>query len=372
MASARPPEILERNTHLAAALVVTGALVASGVMLRIGALHPRNLLAPAAYNLCFTTHVAVTSVLLIVLFLHAASPGGADRRLTAVVVGLGIVGSALVTASMRDGVLLLAASTALVGFRAVRPQLRSPRGAVLGFATAALVGGWIASWVGWSGLLSVMAFPVVMAVFTSEVLASPVGRSRALLGAIAIYLLSRLGVVLSGDGSPLALPELLAGMTVGVLVFRSARAEERSWIRWLRRAEALFFIEALLPNAILHVIRADVHIHDTLFGVAAFHLEAFVVVLALLRGLQAASLRVWGWIGLGLTFIGAQVFCWGALVMGRGGMPRRYVNYLELFTSLHVLTSVGAFVMAVGLVAVIAAHVTARRFEGVTSPSGAA
>ncbi|HEX7601206.1 MAG TPA: hypothetical protein VF316_06355, partial [Polyangiaceae bacterium] len=69
------------------------------------------------------------------------------------------------------------------------------------------------------------------------------------------------------------------------------------------------------------------------------------------------------WMGLGLAFLGAQVFGWGCAVLGGRGMPRAYAAYLEMFNLLQAVTSVASFVMLGGLIVVIIAHVVGRRRE---------
>jgi hypothetical protein len=192
------------------------------------------------------------------------------------------------------------------------------------------------------------------------------------LGAIGIYAVCVTVVRPWGVAALLAVPELIAGLVIGAVVFRTARNEATSWGRCLRRLEAIFFVEGLFVGAFLQTIADDIHLHDTLFPVAAAHFEAFVLLFAVVRGLDGASRSRLGWVGLGLAFFGAQAFGWGCAVLGVRGMPRAYAAYLEQFNSLQAVTSVAPFVMLVGLVVVILAHVVGRRRESTTlRPAGA-
>jgi cytochrome c oxidase subunit 1 len=49
-----------------------------------------------------------------------------------------------------------------------------------------------------------------------------------------------------------------------------------------------------------------------------------------------------------LTMIGSNVTFIAMLLLGYGGMPRRYATYLPQFTDLHVVATVGAFIMGFG------------------------
>ncbi len=51
-----------------------------------------------------------------------------------------------------------------------------------------------------------------------------------------------------------------------------------------------------------------------------------------------------------LLFIGFNVTFFTQFVMGSQGMPRRYYNYLPRFTSYHVISTIGSYLMSVALV----------------------
>ena len=103
----------------------------------------------------------------------------------------------------------------------------------------------------------------------------------------------------------------------------------------------------------------DVHWHDTYFIVAHFH---FIMVGGTLTAFLSALHywfpkmtgrrynESWGIATAVLVFAGFIFTFVPQFLLGNAGMPRRYFIYPEHFTTLHVLSSAGAFVLATGLV----------------------
>ena len=116
-----------------------------------------------------------------------------------------------------------------------------------------------------------------------------------------------------------------------------------------------------LTGIFLGTLAVDVHLHDTYFVVAHFH---YVMVggtlMALFAGLYywwpkffgRMYSETWGRIGCLLTFIGFNATFFPQFVMGSQGMPRRYYTYLPEYESFHVASTIGAFVLGVGILVV--------------------
>nr|MCU0231356.1 cbb3-type cytochrome c oxidase subunit I [Acidobacteriota bacterium] len=113
-----------------------------------------------------------------------------------------------------------------------------------------------------------------------------------------------------------------------------------------------------LTGLFLGALTTDVHLHDTYFIVAHFH---YVMmggsVFALIGGLffwwpkmfgRMVEER-WAKIGFWLSFFGFNLTFFTQFVLGSRGMPRRYFNYLPEFQGLHQLSTIGSYVLGVGL-----------------------
>ena len=116
----------------------------------------------------------------------------------------------------------------------------------------------------------------------------------------------------------------------------------------------------------------DVHWHDTYFVVAHFH---FVMVGATLTAWLAAlhywfpkitgrmySER-WGVVGVTLVFVGFFMTFFPQFLLGNGGMPRRYFTYDPSFQTLHVVSTVGSWILG-GAMLVTFGYLFAALFTG--------
>jgi cytochrome c oxidase subunit 1 len=119
----------------------------------------------------------------------------------------------------------------------------------------------------------------------------------------------------------------------------------------------LLFAIGGLTGLFLGALATDVHLHDTYFVVAHFH---FVMmggtVMAFLAGLHfwwpkmfgRMYSEAWARVSAALIFVGFNVTFLTQFVLGSRGMPRRYYNYLDQFQPLHVFSTVGSWVLALG------------------------
>jgi cytochrome c oxidase subunit 1 len=125
-----------------------------------------------------------------------------------------------------------------------------------------------------------------------------------------------------------------------------------------------------LTGLFLGTMSVDVHVHDTYFIVAHFHyVMVGSVMFAFLAGMYYWWPKMfgrmynekWGIIGAIVLLVGFNVTFFPQFIMGTHGMPRRYASYpggppgpfgIPMFVSGHRLSTIGAFVMAAGLVTI--------------------
>jgi cytochrome c oxidase subunit I len=121
----------------------------------------------------------------------------------------------------------------------------------------------------------------------------------------------------------------------------------------------------------------DVHWHDTYFVVAHFH---FIMVGGTLTAFLAA-LHYWfpkmsgrmypenlGLLGAALVFAGFFGTFFPQFLLGNAGMPRRYFNYPPQYQVLHVVSTIGTFGLAGGLL-LVAAYLGWALFFGARAPA---
>ena len=102
---------------------------------------------------------------------------------------------------------------------------------------------------------------------------------------------------------------------------------------------------------------ADIHIHDTYFVIAHFHyIMVGGMVMAYLGGIHfwwpkaTGKMYPEGWAKLSalIVFLGFNLTFFPQFILGYMGMPRRYLAYPPEWQVLHVLSSAGASILAVG------------------------
>ena len=113
-----------------------------------------------------------------------------------------------------------------------------------------------------------------------------------------------------------------------------------------------------LTGLFLALPATDIHLHDTYFVVAHFH---YVMVggslFAFLGGLfhwwpkMTGKLykENWGRWAWALIFIGFNATFFVQFPLGTQGMPRRYADYLPQYEIYHKISTIGSYVMAVGM-----------------------
>jgi len=117
-----------------------------------------------------------------------------------------------------------------------------------------------------------------------------------------------------------------------------------------------------LTGLVLGALNTDIHLTDTYFVVAHFH----YVMFGGMGTLFFAALHYWYPKMFGKMYnervskTGAWVFALGfnvlyfpMFILGYLGMPRRYYDYLPEFKSLHVLSTVGSWIMITGILIII-------------------
>jgi cytochrome c oxidase subunit I len=119
------------------------------------------------------------------------------------------------------------------------------------------------------------------------------------------------------------------------------------------------FLIGGLTGLVNGALAADIHVHDTYFVVGHFHYvmfggTGFAVFAAMHYWLPKMYGRMYNIrranIAFIFTFIGFNVLYFPMLVLGLMGMPRRYYDYLPEFTTLNQVSTVGSWILAVGII----------------------
>jgi cytochrome c oxidase subunit I len=108
------------------------------------------------------------------------------------------------------------------------------------------------------------------------------------------------------------------------------------------------FLASIPVDLVLHATYYVVgHFHYIVMGAIAFAVFAgvyywFPLVTGRMYQRKLGLMHFW------LSMIGTNVTFFAMILLGYGGMPRRYATYLPHFTDLHQITTVGAVILFVG------------------------
>ncbi len=114
-----------------------------------------------------------------------------------------------------------------------------------------------------------------------------------------------------------------------------------------------------LTGLIQGSLATDIHIHDTAFVVGHFHYVMFGGTgFAFFGALHYWFPKMFGrmynerrakiaWL---ILFIGFNILYFPMLILGYMGMPRRYYDYLPRFQPFHLLSTIGSWILAAGII----------------------
>ena len=124
----------------------------------------------------------------------------------------------------------------------------------------------------------------------------------------------------------------------------------------------LIFTSGGLTGLFLGALSTDVYLTDTYFVIAHFHYVMMgSTVFAFIAGMYHWWPKMFGRMfneNVGrfaclLIFVGFNLTFFPQYIMGSRGMPRRYASYPEEFQIFHVLSTIGAYIMATGFFTVL-------------------
>jgi len=114
-----------------------------------------------------------------------------------------------------------------------------------------------------------------------------------------------------------------------------------------------------LTGLINGALATNIHIHGTHFIVAHFHYVMFGGTgFAFFAGLHYWFPKMTGRlynetrakIGWGFLFLGFNTLYFPMFILGWQGMPRRYYDYLPKFQGLNVVSTIGSWILVIGLI----------------------